>query len=277
MTPFEIIVTSNAAAKASTHHDALKSTIKEAAAKLVGFWPTEPEHGQLSIEIVAGHKVEVNYFQEGRERPTQRIEFGVDTLTFGLGGELRKLVWDDLTIVLHLLGHETFHLTQTERILTSGGHVGLLASGFAQGLQSTMSKEWKEAALALAESFPNRRAMIPPIAKASDIVSELRADIRGLNVLKKARLDWHGYAQILQSVRASDETADPENYQIADAMAAVVTDRLPSELEALPRLWHIALDQLATMQLPNEINPRILAAKARLELTGAPKMVRRPN
>jgi hypothetical protein len=278
MATFVITVTSSDKnANASPHHDALKLTIKAAAALLVDFWPTEPEHGQLSIEIVAGSKIEVDYWQQGRAQPIQRIQFGVDALTIGPGHELRRFIHDDLPIVLHLLGHETFHLTQAERIIRSGGDTGLLASGFAQGLQPTMSQEWKEVGLALADSYRHRGAMIPPIAKAADIVSELRADIRGLNALKWAKMDWQGYAAVLHSVRESDEKANPASYQIADAMAVIVTDRLPSEIEAIPRLWHIALDQLATMQLPNEINKMIQAAKPKLALTGTPKTVNRPS
>ena len=144
MIPFEITVTSDTNAEGSPVHDALKATIKAAAVKLVDFWPTEAEHGQLSIHIVAGQKIETAYKREARAKPVQRIEFGVDALTLGPGRDLGEFIKEELSIVLHLLGHETFHLTQTERILSSGGLEEMCASGFAQGLQPTMSQEWKE-------------------------------------------------------------------------------------------------------------------------------------
>ena len=267
MNPEDIAITSETNVRSAPGFAALMTALEAAVPLLRDFWPIEPEHGTYNIHVVPGWGANTKYFKNSGQAPRQSILVGVDFLSQGPGFTLSsKLKFSDLSIVVQMLGHETFHLAQNERIRLSGGKQGWMKSGFALGLQPSMSPKWKAAAFDLASIYDDRKLMFPAIAKASDIVSELLADIRGLNALQHAKMDWKAFSTALQSIRADDEAANPGNYQTADAMGMIIKDRLPSEMDCLPRLWSLAFKQLLSTTLEEGLAAKIAEAMPELHL-----------
>ena len=119
--------------------------------------------------------------------------------------------------------------------------------------------------------------MLPSIAQAADIVSELRADIRGLNALKIAKVNWRSFSKCLLAIREEEAKSDPDSYQISGAMKALTTNSLPLETKSLAKLWAISLAQMASMDHGSEINTKIKLAIANLDLNPPPVRRKKPT
>lgn len=252
-------------------------TLTNATNEIATFWPDESVVGKYSIEIVQGSDVKVHFQKNGEQNCEQTLRFGIDALHQGMGEKLRELGLDFEHIAMQFLGHETFHLSQAQRLLACGGKIEWINSGFAQGLQPTMNEYWKQVALALAERYPERRSMLPPIAQAADIVSELRADIRGLNALKRAKVNWRSFSKCLLSIREEEAKSNPDSYQISGAMNALTKNSLPLESRSLSKLWGISLAQMASMHHGSEIDAKIQLALSNLDLTLPPTRKKNPK
>lgn len=254
-----------------THQDygKLYKLVDKARNDLAKHWPNSQQCGEYRILIspIQDVAVKSSYIRGTSPKLNHILFFGIEALNSTF---IQTLLGDKVTeeqATLLLLGHETFHLSQAARMMKCEIDAVLQNSGFAQGIEIDMQCEWKHCAASLAAHFPTRSDMPIDVMRASDIVSELRADIRSLNIAKQLGLDIAKLGKAMQKSRASDELNNPNAYKISKEMKTLLDAGLPSERDAVPMLWKMALDILAPLPDTQELSVAIGKARKRLSYT----------
>lgn len=125
-----------------------------------------------------------------------------------------------------------------------------------------MSDPWVSVARVLAKTYQQRKNMLPLVQTAADMVSEIRADIRGLNAMKHAKLDYEKFAPILHSMRAEEEFAQTGKTHLSESFDQLLKrETLPTEADSIPFLWSSAINLLASMTHGKEVDDAIATAK----------------
>ncbi|MGE4243220.1 hypothetical protein [Ramlibacter sp.] len=187
------------------------------------------------------------------------VAFGLDAMASPAAAHFSTLGYDDVSIATLLLAHETFHCSEWARARECGARFEVLGSGFAQGMEPGMSQPWRDLANLLAATYPSRQVMVPEVARAADIVSELRADVRCLDAARALGLGWPEVASDLLALRSDDEArSGADAYLISEAMREVVAAQL-GEMDAIPLLWARAADILRTMRHGDEVDEALSA------------------
>lgn len=251
---------------------ALRATLSQAAAKLRGWWPEEPS-AAATIRIVTGDKVETRTTESRAPGGfgSVAVAFGLDAMASPAAAHFSALGYDEVSIATLLLAHETFHCSEWARARECGARFEVLGSGFAQGMEPGMSQPWRDVANLLAATYPSRKVMVPEVARAADIVSELRADIRCLDAAREVEIGWPQVANDLLALRSADESrAGADSYLIAKAMREILASPL-TESEAIPSLWLRSVEILRTMRHGDAVDEAIRAVSGQAFYARQPK------
>lgn len=250
---------------------AMLPLVENAAATLVNWWPHGDDFGAPEIRIVESQNVQTitSMRKTGKGEPLAAfINFGIDALEFGAGKHFIDSKWSRQESATIMLAHETFHASENGRMSKCSIEPSLIKSGFATGIDPEMSDLWKQASRVLATEYESRIFMLPLIRKGSDIVSELRADIRALNALKLLGYAWPKIAKDVLSLRAIDEAADPDHaYCISKELSQIIAmNPMPSERESLPILWRMSFEAMEPIAHSTEVRQAIQSARNALDL-----------
>lgn len=196
-----------------------------------------------------------------------RIEIGIDLFKDGIGSELVGLAQLSREIVLfHLLAHETFHLTELDRMSQCCVPYGEHKNGFATALRPDFDQKWLEAGLKLSENFPlarvpkNRESFSAQRIygldcwRASDIATEACADMLALNHMIRAGGAYANaraaYLPALIAIRQASQTQasvdGPSNnpsYQIGTTLATLIGQGQLSDEQIIAETWKEAFHE----------------------------------
>lgn len=248
--------------------------VELAAASLANWWPHGEDFGIPEIRIVEAQNVQTitTMRKTGKGEPIAAIIFfGIDALEFGAGKHFFDSGWTHQQSATIMLAHETFHASENGRMFKCSIEPSLIKSGFALGIDPDMSDLWKQASRVLATEYESRITMLPLVRKGSDIVSELRADVRALNALKLLGYAWPKISEDVLALRQSDETSNPNHaYCISKELSQIIAmNPFPSERDCLPILWNMSFQAMVPISHSAVVQQAIQSAQGALTLNSS--------
>lgn len=162
----------------------------------------------------------------------------------------------NILVAVHMLAHETFHVSEASRMSSCGVQWDESQSGFAKGLWPQMKADWREVAANLGVAYGNQERLdsTNPLnemninaLKAHDLVSEGCADLLGVKLLADAKLAWELALEALIEMRLSDQQKGRESYQIGDGLQKICAPyfanrALPDSEKIIGDVWKHALN-----------------------------------
>lgn len=275
---------------------AIEPIIQSAMAQLdaANAWPSHA-FAAYHIELDFGAEIEtkwggIDISAKSRDRTISisaehplRISIGVELITAPFFLALQQSnQFAPSEVCAILLGHETFHLTEADRMSSSKVRLGKHLSGFAAAMHPDFSDDWLVAMRALSEDFWGYRTKKNPyvprntlaIWKSSDIASEACADIFALQFMPKSQQkSWMAALIALRQsqevtgaatvVDSSNLAAENPDYQIG----AVLTKHAPLLIKqnrwtVRETMWREAFNAalLETTYLTFETKSKIMTA-----------------
>lgn len=253
----------------------LASAVERVSTRLheLGAWPSH-DFAPYELKLTSGNAIHTLWgaFPSSRAGRTMeinpqnplRIEIGIDLFKNGIGSVLVAATQlPRETVLFHLLAHETFHITELDRMSQCGVPIGQHKNGFATGLRPDFNEKWLAAGLKLSENFPLVRVQkndkeMPPQRlfelacwRASDIATEACADMLALNLMIRAgepyAAGFNTYVPALIAMRLADQNnalaAGPSfspDYQIGIALADLIGQGQLSDGQIISETWKIA-------------------------------------
>jgi hypothetical protein len=233
-----------------------------------GRWPTSAS--PVKILIVPGHSIITSWeplrtpnpLADPLKHTNLKIEIGEAILTAdqAIGSRLIAEGVDEDIVALHLLAHETFHLTEAERMSGCGITAHDSRTGFALGMWPAMRSDWRESSALLARELsshqrvagaPTDTQMSAEVLVANDTVSEACADMLGFEIVQTVQGDWLSLFQALVKIRGEDESSRSDSYQISKSLTEIMTPwinskKIPNEESIVAAAWSYAFDKLKT-------------------------------
>lgn len=226
-------------------------------------WPNTASKFELLIE--PGTQLEVRYGEHARGFSDEsesfvpsirQISAGSEFLSTPTAAELVDGVGDAQTVLVHALGHETFHMTEVERQAECKVPYRSVKSGFAKSVWPEMSQEWIDVCVDCAAHYRGHVRETPQKKKsyikcfsaealaAHDAVSEGCADLMGLMVVNAALGSLRGLDLLLPSARVNRGTA-PSEYQSGEFLTLFIGKSLALDRgEIIKASWEYARDKL---------------------------------
>lgn len=185
-----------------------------------------------------------------------QISAGSEFLSTSTAAELVAGVGDAQTVLVHALGHETFHMTEVERQAECKVPFRSVKSGFAKSVWPEMSQEWIDVCVDCAAHYRGHVRKIPDkknryincfsaeALAAHDAVSEGCADLMGLMVVKAAFGSLRKLDSLLPLSRVKVAGA-PSEYQSGEFLTLFIGKGLALDRgEIIKASWEYARDKL---------------------------------
>jgi hypothetical protein len=197
----------------------------------------------------------------------------------------------DEQILVHALGHETFHLSEITRGSECTLPFKLRHTGFFKAIRTEMNPQWKTLVEEIASNLfqysrpePNKFEPYFDLhaLRAADIVSEACADLIGLNIFNKIYKDAKTQARMTQGLidsRLFYEETHLQYYQTGSALKKFFSGNAgplyPLE-KIVAQTWKMALDELLlSSQLDNLMKTKIQSAS--LSMSKKPPKISLPD